>query len=751
MRICEIHIGEFGGISNKKVVLDDGFNLICGENESGKSTLCGFIKYIFYGFSGSEERRDKSSFRTGISEGYVIIEDENGEKYRIERSDSERTRGRTGVFRESDGTELTDWKDASASPGEYFFGVNEKLYARSLYVSQESGAALDGGSAEAVSNLLISGDEATNLNKAKNALDAYRKSLRLKRGRGGKIADTEDRLSELRQRFDKGVKDKESLRETNAEIKKTENDIAEYESRIKTAEETLKKARAAKIIGLLNTQDKSADDKKALSAKELALTEHNTVNGFLPNGEYIRSLEIADAAVKAKEESLEKIRTGIRASEAERKSAVPKGYREYTEMGGKAALSERYRRTASLKRLFQLFTVFCFILAFASFISFFLADAFDIRIQRSTAFAAASTAAMFIFGGFFLVFCIKLRKLNKKLFINSKRPPAKAFGDFDAYEKSLGEGFGSMRKAESDAENEVKEKHNELNELLARWNKSSVSEAKKAFSEYRAAKEDIEKKKNAAENLSNRASFGLSCYSEDEVSEARALSFTASDAKEENLFGSVGNETHLNEELSKSNTELSKLRDKLRGLEIRRAEIRGGEPEDLARLSAEKDALEAELETMRFNYEAAELALTALGEAENSIRNTFSPYLSEKASEYFSALTQNRYPGLLLDESISLKYRDAEAGTPRESKYLSGGSADLAWICLRLALYKKLSEGRYLPLILDECFVYFDDTRLSLILETLLKTAKDGTQILLFSASSREKDILKNTVSTVLL
>ena len=140
--------------------------------------------------------------------------------------------------------------------------------------------------------------------------------------------------------------------------------------------------------------------------------------------------------------------------------------------------------------------------------------------------------------------------------------------------------------------------------------------------------------------------------------------------------------------------------------------------------------------------------MEALEKAENNIRYTVSPYLSEIAGGYFASLTENRYSGLLLDEKMSLRYRDGETGIPIDSIYLSGGSTDLAWICLRLALHKKLSESRPIPLILDECFVYFDDTRLKAILKRLTDMAKES-QVILFSASSRERDILKGSINTV--
>ena len=52
MYIKEINIKTFGGIENKTYNFSDGLNVLFGANESGKSTVIAFIKYIFYGFSG---------------------------------------------------------------------------------------------------------------------------------------------------------------------------------------------------------------------------------------------------------------------------------------------------------------------------------------------------------------------------------------------------------------------------------------------------------------------------------------------------------------------------------------------------------------------------------------------------------------------------------------------------------------------------------------------------------------------------
>jgi DNA repair exonuclease SbcCD ATPase subunit len=97
---------------------------------------------------------------------------------------------------------------------------------------------------------------------------------------------------------------------------------------------------------------------------------------------------------------------------------------------------------------------------------------------------------------------------------------------------------------------------------------------------------------------------------------------------------------------------------------------------------------------------------------------------------------------------MSLSYLCEGIESVTDSKYFSGGSASLAWLCLRLALHSRLSEGNPLPLILDEATVYFDERRLQLLLAELTKTAASGKQIILLSASERELRYLNNASVT---
>ena len=49
MIIRKINITSFGTLSDFSAELSDGLNIISGENESGKSTILAFIRFVLYG------------------------------------------------------------------------------------------------------------------------------------------------------------------------------------------------------------------------------------------------------------------------------------------------------------------------------------------------------------------------------------------------------------------------------------------------------------------------------------------------------------------------------------------------------------------------------------------------------------------------------------------------------------------------------------------------------------------------------
>ena len=85
MIIEKIHIVSFGKLSDFTLELAEGVNIIEGKNESGKSTVSAFIKFMFYGLSTEADERARSiSWQSATAAGTLTVRDRE-ERYRIER------------------------------------------------------------------------------------------------------------------------------------------------------------------------------------------------------------------------------------------------------------------------------------------------------------------------------------------------------------------------------------------------------------------------------------------------------------------------------------------------------------------------------------------------------------------------------------------------------------------------------------------------------------------------------------------
>ena len=92
MKINQINIDGFGKLRDFHIDFRNGFNIIYGNNEDGKSTLMDFIKMMFYGSPASKRDeilrnpRKKYLPKDGGSMGGNIIFENQGKSYRLERA-----------------------------------------------------------------------------------------------------------------------------------------------------------------------------------------------------------------------------------------------------------------------------------------------------------------------------------------------------------------------------------------------------------------------------------------------------------------------------------------------------------------------------------------------------------------------------------------------------------------------------------------------------------------------------------------
>lgn len=158
---------------------------------------------------------------------------------------------------------------------------------------------------------------------------------------------------------------------------------------------------------------------------------------------------------------------------------------------------------------------------------------------------------------------------------------------------------------------------------------------------------------------------------------------------------------------------------------------------DPAALAAEEESLSRELERREGEYQAISAALEGLKAANAQLQERFSPGLNRWAADYLSRLTGGRYRELSLDRELDASATEGSGVLPRRALFLSKGTVDQIYLAVRLAVYDLCLKERRAPLVLDDALAAFDDGRMALALDLLAQLAEDR-QILLFTCQSRE-------------
>ena len=161
-------------------------------------------------------------------------------------------------------------------------------------------------------------------------------------------------------------------------------------------------------------------------------------------------------------------------------------------------------------------------------------------------------------------------------------------------------------------------------------------------------------------------------------------------------------------------------------------------------LDAELDELQSLIDRQQTDYDALEIAMQALQEADRQLHARFSPQLSQKAGAYFHELTGGQFDQVALDRDLSVTVRQTGSLADRPLALLSQGTADQLYLALRLSIADLvLPEGASCPLVLDDALLAFDDRRLNLALDLLRRLSQDR-QVILFSCQQRERERLED-------
>lgn len=231
MVIQSIHLWAFGRIREEAWTFSPGFQVIYGENESGKTTLMDAFQMAFYGSDRRTEdprtnlRKRYLSDREGESRVQVRLRTRAGKFLRLDRTFGRtQARDRVSLIDEETGKEIP--LERGREPGSFLFDLDAETFRRTLFIDSGAGPmASDRGRdrlQEKIGRMASSGQEDLSLSAVMKSLEEEAGSLRSKSGHRGLLVDLEkerDRLMEEKGRAVRREEEEAELAQRLASLK----------------------------------------------------------------------------------------------------------------------------------------------------------------------------------------------------------------------------------------------------------------------------------------------------------------------------------------------------------------------------------------------------------------------------------------------------------------------------------------------------------------------------------------------------
>ena len=720
MKIIEANIIQFGKFKDRTFTFEDGFNIVKGDNESGKSTLLGFIKFALYGVGRKNstvavgERERALSWNVGIAAGALTVEDVDGKRYRIERSGREGARG--AYVDKARIIDLTSGEEVFSGevPGEHFLGINAQAYDSMCNIKQLETVAIGADAVKGViDNLLSSGDESMDIQAALKTLDLERRRLMHTNGKGGLLYESGMTLDRLK--FDH----KTAIAYENERMKNTD-ELARVEISLAKARE--EHGLAQRMCDLHDDvlRIEKFDQLRALKQEATELVNEvralDSSAGFdtsVASYEKIAQINSICSSLSRSETAFEGAKVELKRAEADLEAlgeAHSRGFAEVVEEFGSprgaithfASKKKKKNNSALMLTLFGVAGVVT--LAIAGVLAFVM------NVMSGALTVAFIGAVLLIFAFVFM----------------GKYKSAKA--EISAFMSRLG---GDLCPKDEDGILEVLQSFVETRELRIK-NANALESAKFRFNlAYENFENDKETLARFAHNLGVDASDGATREALISLGE-RMKSYLEARGSLESLLREK--KTHIDvlsaelERFSENNLRARitpQIVEKIKGMSFEKlkaerdsalqrtnqwSQYKAGIERNLAvsntRRSANDIFPEIEEEQERFDklklrLDAVRLAMETINTASMNIKSDITPRIRDNAQKNLALVTNGKYSELFIDQNMSLSVFAEGATRPIDS--LSKGSLDAAYFSVRLALLQTLLADKKPPLYMDEC------------------------------------------------
>lgn len=731
MNIEKLYIRDFGGTKEREYSFENTVNIIEGKNESGKSTVAAFIKFMLYGFADKAERSRYYSWGSKSASGTLTLSADS-KRYRIEREYIENSGDKTVIVDLDTNTPVFE----GHSPEDIFLGVSGEVFAHTAFIGQASGGYINGSKvSSSIENILFSADENIDTEKALKKLDAARVMLQHKKGKGGKIFDLISERDEYIRRLDEAKQKNAGIIEKEGTLRETRASIIQNIEKLESRKDLLEYYEAAKDYRTYKNYKRLKKKVQELETVIDALKKNYTYGGFLPDDEYIERINTLTQEASRLEETADELNREL---EQQRKKSqglfeTSMFIEKVNENGGLEELTLRFKRIRSRRKTMTLLSVISFLLG----IGLGAAGYFSLSLFPSyTLYLFGAALLMLILGVVFVISGTR-QKINENellalLDLDTAEEFHTAMSTFVSNENMLSIFNSRISDLEQKYE-KVMEKHREkqsaLMELAVRWGKTSAEDAaRKAKEVLRTISEntaEMEKYIIARDSLMSQAS-GLDPVKLKEVLGGRPYDESAFDKDEVTA-------AQREKEFYTKSTEL--LRQKGSDLEKELA-VLNATAEAPTKLGDSINSLTTEIERLTKKNEAYLLAYEKLSEASNNLRAGITPTLAANAGSLLGKLTDERYTSIGIGKDLEMSYE--AMGKLHKISYMSEGTKDLAYYALRIALIKALFKKQLPPVIFDESFARLDDKRMDNMLSAISALNENGMQIFIFTSQSRD-------------
>lgn len=729
---------SFGVLRNRELTLKEGLNIIEAPNEAGKSTWCGFIRAMLYGINTSERDRigylsEKTRFKpwSGAQmEGSMDIEVDQRDISIQRTALGSSPMKKLSVVYSKTGQEVLEL--ANDGLGETLTGVPERIFERSAFIRQSGLKISQTGELEQkISSLVSSGEENVSYTDTDETLRTWLRKR--KHNNSGFIPRLETELSQLEDMLEQLSQANEEYAEISLRLARTKARCDELKKDMSVHEELERREDRRRITEakgrLLALEVEVRSLRRKLTVEE-TLTDKDMVLAARSSYDKLGTLTVNYSESKEERDVTEK---ELELIESEKLGSVFEGLtaeRAREEVNKASEKDSAADRAGEYKR--EIYTLPIAVLCVLAIASLAVSIAMSLPLYPLSALSVAGAVVLLV---------LYMRKISAaKTAENVRQAMFTRFkcGSIDDLVSLLEDYERLCSKAD-----ELRERLEETSEIVDKTMKEMQRHKSDFEKDTLVFAPEIQGLEDAFAAMSEMERLVLRLEAAEEEKAAAQSYFKSLTERyngdwsehipKDELQAPLKNRSETLYELKRTEKELEALKnDYAMAMGALRAI---GDP---LVLGAKKNGLENRCAELTDQYEALELAVKVLDEANNEIQARFSPLLGRRAGTLFDRLTGGRYKRLLLDKDMNPGAEQLGESVTRDILALSGGTVDQIYLALRLAICDiVLPPENLCPIILDDALINFDETRTERALD-LLKEIAESRQILLFTCHTRE-------------